>query len=330
MLNALQNSENESIRNLEISALVRGDEKAKVLKEHGVNPILIRDLYDSEVIQRAASENDIVINTASGFHSGLARSLVLGLGQREKATGRDVYFFHTTGTSNLGDKPVSKTYFEPRILSDKDDLYTYLKTRESIEKYPQRTTDLVAIDSGLETGVKTFLVMSPTIYGIGTGLFNRTSIQIPTIIRTAIKKGKVDVVGDGYGTWDAVHIQDLVDLYELLLRKVLSGEDVPTGKQGIFFSETGDYTWLQLAEGLANELHKQGVLKTAEVNHLSLQEAAQQWGNGSAQYAELGFASNSRSRADLSRELGWKPRKTRGDFAKTFAEEVKVIAAETK
>jgi len=43
---------------------------------------------------------------------------------------------------------------------------------------------------------------------------------------------------------------------------------------------------------------------------------------------ELGFASNSRSRAELSRELGWKPVRTRGDFRESFREEVEVIVAE--
>jgi nucleoside-diphosphate-sugar epimerase len=182
-------------------------------------------------------------------------------------------------------------YYERRIFSDKDDLYAYLEMREDREVYAQRTTDIAAIETGLEENVKTYLIMSPTIYGIGTGLFNKKSIQLPAIIRTAIKKGQVDVVGDGTGAWDAVHIQDLAPLYELLLVKVLQVEDVPSGKQGIFFSETGDFTWMQLAQGLANELHRQGILKTADVKHLTLQEAAEQWGNGSPQYAELGFAS---------------------------------------
>lgn len=163
--------------------------------------------------------------------------------------------------------------------------------REEREVYAQRTTDLVTIETGLEQDVKTYLIMSPTIYGLGTGLFNKKSIQLPTIIRTAIKKGQVDVIGEGTGAWDAVHIQDLATLHELLLAKVLQGEDIPSGKEGIFFSETGDYTWMQLAEGLANELHRQGILKTADVGHLSLQEAAKEWGSGSPQYAELRFAS---------------------------------------
>jgi hypothetical protein len=40
--------------------------------------------------------------------------------------------------------------------------------------------------------------------------------------------------------------------------------------------------------------------------------------------------SSSRSRADLSRELGWSPKRTRGNFVRNFEEEVKVIAAEFK
>jgi len=106
--------------------------------------------------------------------------------------------------------------------------------------------------------------------------------------------------------------------------------NVPSGKEGIYFSETGDFTWRELSEGLAAEFHKQGVLPTAEVNSLTLQEFADVYSGGNTQHSELGFASNSRSRAELSRELGWKPIRTRGDFKKSFAEEVSLIAAKSK
>lgn len=173
-------------------------------------------------------------------------------------------------------------------------------------------------------------------------------MQLPNIIRTAIKAGNVAVNGAGHGAWDAVHIEDLVLLYELLLAKVLAGDDIPSGKRGVYFAETGDYTWLQLSQGLADELAKQGVLKSNEVKHLSLQEAADLWSRGNVQIAELGFASkrvfpfrrfhwmlltiriSSRSRADLSRKLGWKPMRTRGDFFDSFKDEVATIAAEFK
>jgi nucleoside-diphosphate-sugar epimerase len=332
ILTTLQNSQFKSIQDLEISALVRGDVKAKILANNGVNPILFSSLDDSEALTKAASSHDIVINTASGFHPDAAKALILGLGQRKKATGKDVYFLHTTGTSNIGDKPITKTYYEPRILSDKDDLYTYLKTRETGEAYAQRTTDLVAIDNGVEQEVKTYLIMSPTIYGIGTGLFNRTSIQLPTIIRSALKVGHVSVLGPGNGTWDAVHIADLVTLYELLLSKVLSESEstspIPFAKSGIYFSETGDYTFNELAQGLAAELYHQGALQSTEVKHVSIPELTELYGNANDLYSELGYASNSRSRAELGRELGWKPTRTRADFKKNFREEVETIISE--
>ena len=43
---------------MRISALVRGEDKATVLEQLGVKPILIRDLDDSEVIRKAAGVND--------------------------------------------------------------------------------------------------------------------------------------------------------------------------------------------------------------------------------------------------------------------------------
>ena len=188
---------------------------------------------------------------------------------------------------------MTKKYYEPRILSDTDDLYTYLELRETLESYIQRTTDLVAINTGLEVNVPTYVIMPPTIYGLGSGIGNRTSIQLPNIIRSAIKSGNVNVLGAGTGTWDTVHVEDLAQLYELLLMRVIVGDDIPSGKQGIFFAETGDYTWLQLSQGLANELANQGVLKSNEVKHLSLKEAANlgTFTGGNVQLAELAFAS---------------------------------------
>lgn len=91
--------------------------------------------------------------------------------------------------------------------------------------------------------------------------------------------------------WDAVHIADLAPLYKLLLAKVLADEKIPSGKEGIYFPETGDYSGKQLAQGLADELYKQGLIKTNEVKSISLQEGADLWSGGNKQYAELGFAS---------------------------------------
>jgi len=46
--------------------------------------------------------------------------------------------------------------------------------------------------------------------------------------------------------------------------------------------------------------------------------------------AELAFASNSRTRADLSRELGWQPKKTTDDLKKYIYDEVNYILSNEK
>ena len=59
----------------------------------------------------------------------------------------------------------------------------------------QRTTGVVVVETGLQAEVKTYIIMSPTIYAEGTGSFNVHSIQIPTMIRSAIKADAAEMVG---------------------------------------------------------------------------------------------------------------------------------------
>jgi len=244
----------------------------------------------------------------------------------EKETGKDVYYIHTTGTSNLADRPISKQYLENRIFSDKDDIYEYELHRESIETYPQRTTDITVINTGLELSVKTYLIMSPLIYGIGTGPVNKLSIQSPAIIRDMIKHENSIVIGKGKAIWNHVHIEDLVQLYELILHKVISGESIPEGKKGFYFSATSEHSWWELTDIIAKAGHREGVSKPAGPRQVNLEEGAKRLAKGDIQLAELAFASNSRCKAELSRELGWNPTNTKDDFLQYLPEEVKYIA----
>lgn len=132
--------------------------------------------------------------------------------------------------------------------------------------------------------------MSPTIYGIGSGKFNKLSIQIPMLIRLSLKSGQAIVIGDGRGIWNYVHIDDLAELYAILLRKILNEENVPSGEQ-IMFSESGSFSWKDASQGIADALCKLGVTKTADVKQISLEDAARQFFGGNALVAEVGFSS---------------------------------------
>ncbi|KAI9710248.1 MAG: hypothetical protein M1820_002741 [Bogoriella megaspora] len=305
-----------------ITCLVRGDDRVTKLKQtYGdkVNPVLFKDLDDTDRIIEIASSHDLAINTTLGYHPESAASVVHGLAKRKQTTGRDVWVIHTSGTSNLADTPLTHEYPESnakRVFDDSvDDVYSYEKARNASSPYAQRTAELGVVDAGLQTGVRTLVIMSPTIYGLGTGLFNRTSIQVPGYIAGALAEGQAVVIGDGAGVWDHVHVEDLAVLYELCVRNVVEkgGSDLPYGKKGIIFSENGVHSWKELAQHVADVAFDEGKVESKEVKSVGLQEGAKVLAGGSEEIAELGLSSNSRTKGVIARKLGWKP--TRGEEA---------------
>ncbi|KAH7125990.1 hypothetical protein EDB81DRAFT_810252 [Dactylonectria macrodidyma] len=316
VLTSLIQSANPVVKNLKISALVRGATQAELLAGQTIRPILFSGFEDIEALTKAASEHDAVINCASGFATGAAEALILGLGERRKLTGQEVFMIHTSGTSNISDRPISKKYVETRSFDDAtDNIFEYLVERQSLEVYEQRTTDLAVAKRAKETGVKVYTIMAPPIYGIGTGKFNRLSTQIPMLAKIAIQARRSLYIGDGLGVKDYVHVVDLAKFYGLLLGKVLeNGRAVPYGERGIFFASTGSFRWKDLAKDLAQVGYDLGKLDSPEPRSITIDEALALGIAATEQRAELVFASNSRGRASVANSLGWTPKKTETDW----------------
>ena len=333
----LLNSSSPILTSATVTCIVRGAERVTTLSStYGtrVHPVLYKDLDDLEATTAIAAEHDIVINTTFGYHPTSAQALLRGLAQRKASTGRDVWMIHTSGTSNLGDQPFSGQWVEKipgREFDDgKDDVYSYEQEREALQPYAQRTAELGVIDLGLELGVKTLVIMSPLIYGLGAGLFNRISIQIPTYIRSALDHGRATVVGTGKGEWGYVHVEDLAELYKIAVVDIIEkgGKALPTGKKGIIFSDNGRYTWMEVAQAVADVLYEEGKITDKRVESVGLAEGAKVLaisGQVDETLVELGFSSNSRTVSSVGRSLGWKP--TRGEEAwrQGFRDDVKVV-----
>ncbi|KAL8713249.1 MAG: hypothetical protein Q9220_002770 [cf. Caloplaca sp. 1 TL-2023] len=251
----------------------------------------------------------VVINTTPGGSVDSAVAFVKGLGNRKQSTGRDVYYIHkkkgkqltpflkpqqTSGGSNIADQPITGAYHEPRTFTDTTaDLYPYLQSREKTTPYPQRTADLAVISTGLAASVKTFIIMPPTIYGPGTGLFNRITLQAPIIMRAALQTGHVSQLGADDGDVEAVHVEDLAELYLVMAKRVVRDgmQGFPSGKRGIYFASANRYTWGGFARGIADALVEVGGIKEREVKKVGLKEAAEMWTGGMELPCELNFGS---------------------------------------
>lgn len=332
--------------------LVRKPEHAEYFKSIGMTPVMFENLDQVDLLKKEASEHDIVINSASAFRALGARALIEGLAERKKNTGEPVWFIHvsyddmlskcavntelylqTSGTSSVGNRPVSKIYTEedaPFEFNDKtQDIHAYELKREAHDSYPQRACDVAVVVAGEELNVPTYILMAPTIYGIGSGPFNKRSVQVPFLSRRALKKGYAEYIGEGAGVWDHIHIDDTTKIYELLLEKLFAKADVPFGRKGIYFGGSGRHSWKQVAEGIARAGFAAGVLE-AEPRAIALEDLARDTPGAVEQYLELGFASRSCTNAELTREvLGWKPEEIGEEaWEKGFVEEIEAALAQ--
>jgi hypothetical protein len=233
-----------NISNFKITTLIRGDKnRVKKLASLRVTP-LVGSNDSFEIIEKAASESHLIIHTAnSGEDLPSAKAIIAGLNKRTQTTGKPAIYIHTGGTAVItedvrGKKGSNIVYndLDPDQINGVADEKLY------------RNVDLFVVNSAQANPLlKCVIVIPPLIYGIGTGLFNRTSFQIPVLIRTALKRGKLEMIGPGEATWDSVHIGDVVDAYIILIDQLLAayGPDakpnanislyLTTGREGYYF-----------------------------------------------------------------------------------------------
>lgn len=128
----------------------------------------------------------MIISTTPGFLTAPARALQEGLAKRKRAGlgGGEPWFIHTSGTSNVGSRPVSGAWLDDgspqgRVFDDAvDDVYEYEAARNAVEPYIQRTAEKAVVDAGLELDVRTCEFFTPIFFlarewgGGGVGLIS--------------------------------------------------------------------------------------------------------------------------------------------------------------
>ena len=317
-----------------ITALIRGDEsRVQKLKSLGIKP-LIGSNDSHEIIEKAAKDSDVVIHTANSAEDlQSTKAIISGLNQRIQINGKPAIYIHTSGTGVLLE--------DVRGKKGSNNIYNDLDPdpiNNLADEQPHRHVHLFIINAtDANPLLKSVIVLPSTIYGIGTGLFNRTSIQIPTLIRAALKRKKAETIGPGEATWDSVHIIDLVDAYMILLDQLLAayGPDakpdakpnsyLTTGRQGYYLVENGRHSWRQLADKIGKILYEKGIAASPNVTSFPENEVESAL-LGPLSWLILGSQSN--SKGSRLRELGWKPQ--RSNVLDSIEEQVDALVNDVK
>ena len=258
----------------QVTGLVRSQDKADAVRARGIEPVL-GTLDDAEVLAQAARAADIVVNAASADHKGAVVALLDALAGSGKP------LIHTSGSSIIGTRAGGERF---DAVFDEDTPFTPSPARVA------RVALNELILSYRDKGCRPVIICPSLIYGQGLGA-GPDSVQVPFLIRLAKNRGNAAHAGPGENIWSNVHIDDLVTLYALAIEKAPAG--------AFYFVENGENSMRELCVSINRMLGFAG-----PPSAMTMQEAAAEWGEGTAQDT---MASNSRVRAKRAWQLGWKP-----------------------
>lgn len=228
---------------------------------------------------------------------------------------RPGFWLHTGGAGIL-------TYFDSEVKKVFGELDTkvfddYDGVDELVNLPPaafHRNIDEIVLKTGTKhaDSVKTVIISPPTIYGEGRGPVSGRGRQVYELASFILNEKYCPQIGKGLSRWNNVHVHDLSEVFELLVKAALDtlrkNDTEIWGAHGYLLTENGEHAWGTLSEIIGKEAHKQGLLKgdTPEVRDWSIDEAVK----SSAGFEAASWGMNSRGTATRARKvLGWKPNK---------------------
>lgn len=190
VLSQLLTSTEAGLQSLTVDLLVRRRHQAELL--HSIYGYRIKTVHwagldDVQSIETIASNYDIVVNAGSGFITAGAKAFVDGLARRVEAGLPAPWLLHLSGCTNLVDP--SKQPFEWNDERDGQAIFDHMKSLDTEEPYPQRTTEITVLETAAERGVQAISLQASCISGEGTGLFNQQGLVIPLVLRYVVQHG---------------------------------------------------------------------------------------------------------------------------------------------
>lgn len=300
------------------------DKGAAVAAQYPKVKLVYGSLEDSEVLEAAARDADIVVreypapafvityadlplDTAdSSDHMGAALAIAKGItaGHSKANPG---FWIHLSGTGILcyGDME-TKTYGEGPKVSH-DDWEGASKLTSLPDAAWHRDVDKAVLDVSATAGdaAKIAIICPCCIYGTGRGPGNQRSIQIYDLVKASLLRGRTIQIGAGKTEWDYVHVHDLAKLYVSLVEEAAKKnvDEELWGPKVYYLAENGHFVWGEVSQKIADAAAKAGYIRTNEVEVVSVEEAQAIGGQGA-----ITWGANSKGKSIRARKLlGWNP-----------------------
>ncbi|KAK2596020.1 hypothetical protein N8I77_013531 [Diaporthe amygdali] len=265
-----------------ITALVRDTARAKPIADKYPHVQLQQgDLDSADLIEATVKETDVIINTANGKHIGVVHSIANGIRKSQRTS--PICWIQISGASVLSTPDIIHKRFGEAFSHKYNDYEQVSEIISLIQSAPTRAVDQAMLSIARELGsrVRTAIIFPPIIYGLGRGLGNANSQQIPGLCKVAIEKKTAVYVGQGEATWGNVHVEDLSNLITKIVGKGQDKESDPElwNERGLYFVQTGEISWKRIAEFVSQTAQKAQI--QASPKSISAQEADTTFAHGS-------------------------------------------------
>ncbi|KAL6897425.1 hypothetical protein GGI43DRAFT_409096 [Trichoderma evansii] len=291
----------ETHPNFQITALMRNATSDFISRYPNVS--VVQGTFDDfQVIENAAQDADIVIHTGDIDHPGCAKAILSGLAKKTSKS----FLLHLTGTACISD--MNEQSWEGKVnarvwddIKDIDEIYNLPETvwHHAIDQW---------IADASNDKVKTVTICPPDLYGQSTTVGGRTTYMVPEYVAAIIKHNEAFYLGEGQNMRAVTHIDDLTELFVLVLEKYLDGdEDLQFGREGFYFATTDEVAWKSASEAINKIGQEQGWLpEGTRTVSWTKEQLASVLPDQSALVLYI-WGSNSRAKSTRAKKLGWKP-----------------------
>ncbi|RYO85788.1 hypothetical protein DL764_009109 [Monosporascus ibericus] len=317
ILNQLVTSEAESLRDLTISLPVRGEDRAAKLKNK----------YGGRIVRQCGVWLPPSKRRGNGAWSGPAQ------GHDRPAH----WMIHTSGCSNISDRPLMGTAHPDREWDDAE--------AEAVYEFEKVDNARVVPAAGIgaarprhEPQGRRRGAQHPGLQRLwrGGGPVPGRRRHDPHHDRLRPGAGHGFALGDGAGAIIYVHVSGLAALYVRCVRRIVEdgGRDLPRRRAGILFPANGRTTMQDIARRCVGAAFDYGVLprndegpRDREVRTVDLDEAATTT-VGNRVVAEVGCARHRLTKGTAARKLGWESTRGQEAWAQNFRDELRAALAE--
>ncbi|KAL7424000.1 hypothetical protein Q5752_001585 [Cryptotrichosporon argae] len=254
-----------------ITTLARNESKAALLMPLGIHTV-VGSLDDLALLAPLVEAADVVLNFAVPFGGGDAaiQALVDGLEVRARKTSTKPVLLQTSGTGSIlyGADGVRGT----DVWRDSD----HARWAALPDSAYFHTGDKIIAAAAARGIISAYIIMSPTVYGPGTGLGNKLSLQVPAYVRYAKRTGRAAYIGAGDNLWGNVHVSDLSTLYLLVLAHALASPAETTasaesaGWSNLIYGGLNEHTWGPIVSLIGDRLYARG--EVAQPGAVSINE----------------------------------------------------------